>query len=143
MKIKVEIEGTIYRVEIKDPNANPVLAEVNGKTYAVWAEKEESKAQPVEQPPTPAKPVSAPPAPANVAATIGDPLTVTAPLPGVIVSIEVHPGQAVRPGEVLCTLEAMKMKNAIRASREGTIAEVQISVGDQVKHGQPLFRYQD
>jgi glutaconyl-CoA/methylmalonyl-CoA decarboxylase subunit gamma len=67
---------------------------------------------------------------------------VTSPLPGVIVTILVKPGDTVSHGDELCTLEAMKMKNAIRANREGTIETVAVQVGDQVSHGQLLLTYQ-
>jgi len=60
----------------------------------------------------------------------------------VIVAIEVKPGDAVKAGQPLCTLEAMKMKNVIRAGRDGTIAEVHIKVGDQVQHNQLMFTYE-
>jgi biotin carboxyl carrier protein len=68
-------------------------------------------------------------------------LTVTAPLPGVIISIDVKAGDVVKRGQSLLTLEAMKMKNAIRSTREGTIAEVHVANGDQVQHGQLLVSF--
>ncbi|HCU57729.1 MAG TPA: acetyl-CoA carboxylase biotin carboxyl carrier protein subunit, partial [Anaerolineaceae bacterium] len=68
---------------------------------------------------------------------------VSAPLPGVIVAILVKPGDKVSRGQELCTLEAMKMKNAIRSSREGTIASVDVAVGDQVSHGQVLMTFSE
>jgi biotin carboxyl carrier protein len=46
-------------------------------------------------------------------------------------------------GQDLLTLEAMKMKNAIRATRAGTIAAVHVNVGDQVQHGQVLLEFTD
>ena len=53
------------------------------------------------------------------------------------------PGDTVETGQVLCTLEAMKMNNAIRASRDGTIARIHVAPGDHVKHGQPLMEFSD
>jgi biotin carboxyl carrier protein len=67
---------------------------------------------------------------------------VRSPLPGVIVEIKVKPGDVVKNGNPLCTLEAMKMKNVIRAGRDGSIAEVHIKTGDQVQHNQLMFTYE-
>ena len=84
-------------------------------------------------------PVAAPAAPASSA---GNGLTLNAPLPGVIVSIDVQAGQSVKAGQQVCTLEAMKMKNAIRSDRDGVIAQVNVKAGDLVKHNQPMFTFQ-
>ncbi len=66
---------------------------------------------------------------------------VRAPIPGVIVSVAVQPGQAVTVGQELCVLEAMKMKNVIRAPRAGVIAAVRVAVGQTVKHKDVLVEY--
>jgi biotin carboxyl carrier protein len=68
---------------------------------------------------------------------------VTAPIPGVIVSINVKAGDVVTAGKELCVLEAMKMKNSIRAARAGTIAAIRVAVSEQVKNGQVLMEYGD
>lgn len=65
----------------------------------------------------------------------------TSPLPGVIVAVLVKPGDAVIRGQELCTLEAMKMKNAIRANREAVVEAVAVTVGEQVNHGQVLITF--
>jgi biotin carboxyl carrier protein len=69
--------------------------------------------------------------------------SVLAPIPGVILSIAVKPGDAVVFGQELCVLEAMKMKNQIRANRAGKIAELRVAPGEQVRHSQVLFEYAD
>jgi biotin carboxyl carrier protein len=66
---------------------------------------------------------------------------VRAPIPGVIASVEVKVGDTVAVGDPLCVLEAMKMKNAIRATRAGRIADIAVSVGQQVNHGDPLLSF--
>jgi biotin carboxyl carrier protein len=139
MIIKVEIEGKVYNVTIKDVHSNPVLAEVDGKVYQVFPEAQGPAVIPaVTTQPTPV-PTAAPSAPAPAA---GGGLTLNAPLPGVIVSIDVQAGEAVKSGQQICTLEAMKMKNAIRSDRDGVIAQVNVNPGDLVKHNQPLFTFQ-
>jgi biotin carboxyl carrier protein len=68
---------------------------------------------------------------------------IPAPIPGVIVEISAAVGQSVNRGDELCVLEAMKMKNSIKAGRNGTIGKINVSVGDQVRHGQVLMEYTD
>ncbi|SKA30540.1 pyruvate carboxylase [Consotaella salsifontis] len=65
-------------------------------------------------------------------AEASNPLHVGAPMPGVISTLGVAPGQAVKSGDVLCSIEAMKMETAIHAERDGVIAEVNVKLGAQV-----------
>lgn len=67
---------------------------------------------------------------------------VTAPMPGVVLSVDVAPGSVVTRGQLLLVLEAMKMKNDIRAERDGVIATVSVAAGDQVKHGDPMIAFE-
>jgi propionyl-CoA carboxylase alpha chain len=62
-----------------------------------------------------------------------------APMPGVIRSLTVSPGQAVEKGQVLLVLEAMKMEHRILAPHDGVVAEVTVAQGEQVKNGQKLL----
>jgi len=139
MKVTITIEGKQYQVSIDDLNTRPILAEVDGKTYEVWPEEADA---PVASTPT-AAPVAAPaasaaPAPAPAAGA----QTLTAPLPGVIISIEVREGETVKNGQELYVLEAMKMKNSILADRDGKIAAIHVSAGDQVRHNQPVMSFE-
>jgi biotin carboxyl carrier protein len=67
---------------------------------------------------------------------------VQAPIPGVVLSIAVHPGSKVIVGQELLVLEAMKMKNSIRATRSGRIATVNVTIGLHVKHRDVLIEYE-
>lgn len=67
---------------------------------------------------------------------------VVAPLPGVVLSVEVSPGTAVTHGQILLVLEAMKMKNELKAEQDGIIARVAVAAGDQVKHGDLLIEFE-
>ncbi len=142
MNLRVTVDGRTYEVKVEDIHARPVVALVAGERFEVWPEELFPQAAPVGAAgPTP----SAPPAPAASAAPPagaarpeGD-RTIVAPIPGVIVALRVAPGDRVEVGQELCTLEAMKMKNSIRAARAGTVAAVRVAVGDQVRHGQPLI----
>ena len=60
-----------------------------------------------------------------------------------IVAVSVKPGDTVEHGQELCTIEAMKMKNVIRASRAGTIAAVHVTLNQHVKHHDVLLEFTD
>ena len=142
MKYNVEIDGQTYQVEITDLQARPITAVVDGERFAVWPEEEKTVTQSDQPTPEMAVMADAPAPKAPVPSTTsagGNELT--APLPGVIVAILVQPGDTVSRGQELVTLEAMKMKNAIKSQRDGTIATVAVSVGDQVAHGQTLVTF--
>jgi biotin carboxyl carrier protein len=139
-KLNVKVNGNEYEVEVGDLSKNPVAVTVNGKEYEVeiGGNQAASTAKLVARPGS-APVVQTAPAPAAAAAA-GD-NSVTAPMPGKIVEISVKAGDEVTPGQSVCSLEAMKMRNIIRASREGTIASVEVSVGDKVAFGTVLVRY--
>jgi biotin carboxyl carrier protein len=67
----------------------------------------------------------------------------TAPMPGVVLSVEKSAGASVARGETVLVLEAMKMKNEIKAPRDGVVAEVYVSAGQQVKYGETLVRFEE
>ncbi len=66
---------------------------------------------------------------------------VRSPMPGVIQAIEVKPGDRVTRGQTVVVLEAMKMKNSIKSSRDGTISEVAVRLGQTVSHGDILVKF--
>ena len=134
---QVTIAGKTYNVEVPNPQERPVRAIVDGEAVEVWLDEDAvavSAPQPAISAPAPAPvPVVAP---APTAAAAGD---VTAPLPGVIISIAVKVGDRVTVGQELCVLEAMKMNNPIRSTANGKVTAVHISVGQQIQHGAPLL----
>ena len=142
MKLRVTIDNQSFEVEVGDVNVRPVLATVEGETFEVWPEENEKRSQEVGPAAIPIPTVPVPAAAAQIT-TDAQPKGVLAPIPGVIIAVSVKVGDSIRFGQELCVLEAMKMKNLIRATRNGTIGAIHVAVGDQVKHSQMLMEYTD
>lgn len=121
---------------------------VDGKVYEVSVEIEGEASAAVPAAPAPAPVVSAPvaapaaapvpaPAPAPAAVSAGG-SGVPSPLAGKVVSIDTKVGAAVKDGDQILTIEAMKMNTYIYANKAGTISAINVSVGDGVEEGQVL-----
>lgn len=115
---------------------------VNGTPYNVTVEEGSSSAAPVASAPAPA-PAAAPapqaaPKAAPVPAAAGS-VKVDAPMPGNILDVKVSNGTAVKAGQVLVILEAMKMENEIVAPQDGTVASINVNKGDTVEAGQTII----
>lgn len=123
---------------------------INGKEYEVEvreADVEDHEGGAPSGKPAEAKPAEAPkpkaaaapkPARRNVPADFGGAVPVKAPLSGTIMSVKVSPGDEVKAGDVLLTLEAMKMENELVSPKGGTIKEIFVTAGDQVNAGEVL-----
>ena len=127
MKYKVTLNGRTYEIEVEAGKAM-LLDEYEAIAPAAPA------AAPVAAAAAPAAPAAAPAVPAVTGA--GD--AVTAPMPGTILKVNVQNGQAVKAGQVLVVLEAMKMENEIMAPKDGTVTQVVVSKGASVDTGAPL-----
>lgn len=122
------------------------LVSLKGKDYEVEVERGEAILVSVTDTPAPvaaapaAAPVAAVPAAAPAAAPApvagGEP--VTSPMPGVILKIAVTQGQAVKEGDLVAILEAMKMENEIFAPRAGTVAQIVAKQGAQLDTGDAI-----
>lgn len=113
---------------------------VNGTAYDVAVEELGAGATPAPvAAPVTAAPAAAPVAPPAPAASGSEgAVKISAPMPGKILSIKANMGQAVKKGEVVMVLEAMKMENEIVAPADGTIASINVGVGDSVESGDTL-----
>ena len=128
MKYKVTLNGRTYEVEVEAGKAMCVAE------YEAYAPAAAPVAAPVAAAPVAAAPAAAPAA----GVTVSGGESVTAPMPGNILKVNVSAGQAVKSGDVLVILEAMKMENEIVAPRDGSVAQVVVSKGAVVDTGAPL-----
>jgi biotin carboxyl carrier protein len=144
MKMKIKVDDETYEIELGDLDSRPILAKVNGQTFEVYPEEVQA-VMPV-NPPLSSKPVTTAervtPKPSPTAVSISG-KSVLSPLPGVIDSIKIREGDEVKSGQELLVLEAMKMKNTIRATRDGKIERIYVSIGDQVSHNHVLLDFAD
>ena len=129
MKYKVTLNGRTYEVEVEAGKAM-LLDEYE----AVVPSAPAAAPAPVAAAPVAAAPAAAPAAAA--APVAGE--AVTAPMPGTILKVNVTAGQAVKEGDLLVVLEAMKMENEIFAPKAGTIAQVLVNKGSSVDTGAAL-----
>ena len=116
-------------------------ATLNGKQYEVELERIDAYEPmprygeaPAAAPKAAPAPAAAPAAPAGAAGAVA----VTAPMPGKILGVKASAGQAVKRGQVLLILEAMKMENEIVAPQDGTVASINVNKGDTVNSGDVL-----
>jgi biotin carboxyl carrier protein len=114
--LRITVNGTAYDVQVE---------ELGGSTSAP------ATAAPVASAPAPA---AKPAAPAGSAGSI----VVKAPMPGTVVKIEVSAGQAVKAGDDLVFIEAMKMETPVKAPQDGTVATVDVAKGESVDSGKVL-----
>ena len=132
---KFKINGNEYNVEINSVEGSIADVTVNGTSYTV--EMENAPAAPAVQ----AAPAPAPAAQAAPAAKpAGAGKAVTSPLPGVIIEVSVKEGQAVKAGQKVAVIEAMKMENEIQAETDGTVTAVLVSKGDSVLEGAEIVK---
>ncbi len=120
------------------------IVTLNGKNYEVEVEETQAEitaitdaAVPVSAAPATPAPVTAPAAPTPTVssapvAPAGDGVQVLSPMPGNILSVNVTNGQAVKKGEVMFILEAMKMENDIVAPEDGTVKQILVQKGSTV-----------
>ncbi len=127
-KLRITVEGKTYEVEV----------EVLGGSVASVT----PVAAPVAAPaPVVAAPVVAPaaPAPAPVAAPVAAGANdVVCPLAASVKNVAVKEGQAVKAGDLLVMLEAMKMDTPVSATKDGTVSKIHVAAGQSVQEGQPL-----
>ena len=137
---KFKINGNEYNVDINSVEGNTADVTVNGASYKVEMETPIAPAAPVSAQSAPAPaPAAAAPAPAHSAGS-GAGKAITSPLPGVIIEVSVKEGQAVKAGQKVAVIEAMKMENEIQAPSDGTVTAVLVNKGDSVLEGAEIVK---
>jgi len=133
MIYKIKIEDRYFEVELGSLYERPIIAMVDGTRFEVWPEEGQEQALLIGSGPSqkPEEPES------------GHVRSITAPIPGVVTAISVKPGSEVQRGQEICVLEAMKMKNTIRAPRQGIIGTIHVTLGETVKYHEALVDYAD
>ena len=134
-----KIKGQDFNVKIEGIEGDIAKVEVNGIQFDVQLDKPVAQPKPVVRAvAAPVKTVEAPKAAVEAAQLAAGVTAVQAPLPGTINDIKVTVGQAVKKGDTLVVLEAMKMENNIDCERDGKIASVNVNKGDTVMEGSVL-----
>ena len=136
-KIWVKGKGERFLVEVGNLNQRPIIAVVEGTIFEIYPETalDEGDAENIDQ-----ENLLQPKG--QIHSSPGETVCeVIAPMPGDITRIHVRAGQSVQPGDPLCVLDAMKMKNTIHAPQAGVIQEVRVQEGQAVEHGVILFRF--
>ena len=134
-QFKYTINGNIYNVTVNKVEDTIAEVEVNGTPYKVLMDKPAKK-----QVITVTRPAQALTSTTQVITRSGSGSAgaVKSPLPGVILSIECKVGDAIKKGQKLLILEAMKMENTISSDREGVVSEIKVNKGDSVLEGSDL-----
>lgn len=140
----ITVNGNAYEVTVEEGFTGAASAPKAAASRAAAPAPAPRAAAPAPAPapraaaPAPAPAPAAPaPAPAPAASAAGS-VTVSAPMPGKILGVKLQPGAAVKRGQVILILEAMKMENEIVAPQDGTIASINVAVGDMVEPGATL-----
>ena len=140
-----KINGKQYDVTVESVEGKNAQVVVNGAAYSVEIEKGAADAvvaaAPQNDKPAAPAPQAAPATAASAApkaAPAGPGTKVESPLPGVVIEVSVKEGQAVKQGQKVAVLEAMKMENEIAATVDGTVTAIHVNKGDSVLEGAPI-----
>ena len=131
----VTVNGTAYEVTVESVSGGRMASAPVARTASAPVAR---AAAPVAAPVAAPAPAAAPAAPKAAPAASGSGETVSSPMPGTILDVKVAAGQAVKSGDILFILEAMKMENDIFAPCDGTVSSVAVSKGAAVNPGDVL-----
>lgn len=126
---KYKINGKEYEVTINSVSENNAHVTVNGTSYDVEMVKEETAETTDSSPIRPVSQRSQAVVPAETDKSL------KSPLPGTILAIKVKVGDAIKEGQAVAILEAMKMENEILAEHDGTVTAINVEKGDNVLEG--------
>lgn len=130
---RFKINGKDYNVAVNGIEGKNASVTVNGVNYNVELETPVAAAPAVQvQPAATTAPAPAPVATTAAPAPSGAGKAIVSPLPGVIISVDVKEGQAVKRGQKVAVIEAMKMENEILSDCDGTVTAIHVNKGDSV-----------
>ena len=132
---KFKIQDNNYNVKILSHEGNKIELEVNGTSYSVKMKEEIKKAKT----PTLVRAASKRPSEPLKVNPSSSKTKIVAPIPGVVLSLDVKVGDTIKVGDRLLVLEAMKMENNIVSEKAGTITAVKVSVGQQVLQNETMI----
>ncbi len=138
MKYQVKVANQTFEVEIEEINARPIIALVDGQVFEVQPENRD-KSEFLKE----AKKTQFATLPHGSVSQHMRGNDMVAPLPGTVIEVFVKVGEKIETGQVVLIIEAMKMKNSIRAVRSGIVGEVLVNAGQSVAHKQALIRFAD
>ena len=139
-KLRIRVGDNWYNVEVGDLTGSSVEVTVEGETFSVDVEGLPAPARPRPRRGRTQTPgiVVPPPTSRTTAARPVDNV-IKSPMPGRVISILVRPGDRVTAGQEVCVVEAMKMEQSIRATREGVVKEIVVQPMDSVRTNDPLI----
>jgi len=130
--ISMKIGGKPIKVDFSEVNEKvPFSIKINGKSFKVQHEVAERVTSKIVEPILPSTKE-------GLREVLVEEGAVTAPMPGIVLSLKVNVGDSVKAGDGLCILEAMKMENEITAQKAGVVKEIRVSEGASVKRGEPI-----
>ena len=137
MKYQIRIQKKEFEVEIIQVGDGRARVAVDGAPYEVVYSGASKTVAPAAAPsPRPAAVISSAPA---SRAPAGDPGALVAPIPGIILQVLVQPGDAVKAGQIVAVMEAMKMENNLAAEIAGMVREVRVQKGSEVSTGDVIM----
>ena len=141
-KFEYKVQGVDYEVEIEEMSGNIAKVSVNGIPFEVELKQPINPAKAITRPKVAAPVAAAAPAPAPAAkpaaAAAAGGIEVKASLPGKVYEVKAKVGQALKSGDTIVVLEAMKMEVPVVAPEDGTVASINVGVGDAVESGDLL-----
>ena len=138
--LRIKVGDNWYNVEVGELTQSPIQVTVEGETFLVEVEGLTA--------PSPSRPrrgrtqtpgIVVPPPSTRGSASSGPDNIIASPLSGRVISILVRPGERVSAGQEVCVVEAMKMEQSIRATRDGVVKEVLVQPMDSVRTNDPLI----
>ena len=138
--LRIKVGDNWYNVEVGELTHSPVQVTVEGETFLV-----EVEGLPAQVPTRPRRGrtqtpgIVVPPPPTRGSASRWPDNIIVSPMPGRVISIMVRPGDNVSAGQEVCVVEAMKMEQSIRATRDGVVRAVLVQPMDSVRTNDPLI----